>query len=121
MAEAKATAMASWLAAMACWLAAMADRLAAMADRPAQLPLWVATPGTRAAQAVAPEAKPAHVPAALAATGEVRRLMTCESSEVKTAKAVVKRPCRIEGRGGDRPPHPNPATTPPCCAASEFF
>jgi hypothetical protein len=121
MAEAKAMAMAARLAAMADRLAAMADHLAAMADRPVQLPLGVATLGTRAAQAGMPEVKPAHVPAALAATEETRRLMTCESGVAKTAKSVVEGLCRIEGRGGDHPPHPLPATTPPHCATSGFF
>jgi hypothetical protein len=76
---AEAKAMAIWLAATVSRLAVMAGQQAAMADGPARLLLGVATPETLAAQADTPEAKPAHVPATRAATGEARRWMTRES------------------------------------------
>jgi hypothetical protein len=87
-----------------------------MAVRPALTPLVGAIPVARAATAIRLEAKVAIVPTAQATSQPLGRWdmeMTAGASWAGTARTVAEIPCRIEERGGARPPLPVPVVSPP--------
>jgi hypothetical protein len=95
-----------------------------MAVRPALTPFVGAIPVSRAVKAIRLEAKAAIVPTAQATSqplGCWDMEMTAGASWAGTARTVAEIPCRIEERGGARPPPPVPAVAPPRFAVFFFI